>query len=335
MQKVQDNVRNRNCTDGTSRWYSVDIPEATLGNQGRPYVTPHHDLVLWFDSNSIELRLKGESEEELGALVMDPILWSSVTGLDLKYKPLSLHSLVIEAYSERVRQSNGKIRGIPFVILKFGTQDLPVIEEAIKAHKLESFASVGIPYTLTQRPFCIMYAKGVRHIFQAAGRVSEFFIQLCLFSGILQWLVDCTPAAGETSCTTTLGYFYSIFLLFQNMVMGIINPVWDGVMSVVDSVLPWPVKFLFFLPLYILILPYFAWIALLSLVWYCSRFTLIFHAAFAISGTLSFIITNLKGVSSLLKLVVNYVLFFWSSGYALYARFFKPKPLKKVEKKKD
>lgn len=64
-------------------------------------------------------------------------------GIDLKYKPLSLHQLVIEATSRRIRETNGKEEIVPFFVVQFNTEDLALIEAQIKKHKLDALAKIG------------------------------------------------------------------------------------------------------------------------------------------------------------------------------------------------
>lgn len=65
------------------------------------------------------------------------------SGIDLRYQPLSLHQLVIECPTTRKRETNGKTERCDFFVVKFHTKYLPIIEEKIQQHDLESLAKQG------------------------------------------------------------------------------------------------------------------------------------------------------------------------------------------------
>lgn len=77
-----------------------------------------------------------------------------------------------------------------------------------------------------------------------------------------------------------------------------------------------------------MLLPYFAWLAVFTVIWYCSRFTLLLHSSLVVVDGLSVVVANFKIVSSIIRQFVSVAQGLWDVIFKIYMRFFKKKEKK-------
>eukprot|EP01126_Amoeba_proteus_P044944 TRINITY_DN5015_c0_g1_i4.p1 TRINITY_DN5015_c0_g1~~TRINITY_DN5015_c0_g1_i4.p1 ORF type:complete len:332 (+),score=36.72 TRINITY_DN5015_c0_g1_i4:120-1115(+) len=310
--------------------YFVSVARGSIGRLGKPI--EKHTLVL--GSEYIQLF---ESDEQTAreyvinnpipkyqrnTHALSPFRWKDITGLDLSYKPMSLHKLVIEVPTKRTRETNNSEIEDNFFVVFFGTKDLAIIEEQIQAHNLKDRVREGISDILSKRPFCILYSVTLRKIVNFTANVSQVFVTICIFVAIFQWLMECTPPKGQEECVSILGGIILFVSGVINFFLDFLQPYLVMVMNWLNSVplVKYPLllfSFLFALPLYL-------WGLILWTIMYLSKLALMAHAFMFVLHGMMFASLHFKIFSSSMRYFVQICQFLWMLIFKIWCKYLKP-----------
>jgi len=305
----------KSCEAMKSAKHVVQVPEASIGQMGKQI----QDLCLIFDDEILSLA----KENDPADLVVQQFKWKDITGINLRYNPLSLHQLILEVKTSRIRDTTGKVFVDHFVVLNFHTKDIARIEEEIEKRNLNHLVKEGISQVMVYPPFSYAYSVPLRKGINLLGKVTRAFTTLCLIYSILSWLGTC-PKGSPESCTTILGHFLSIARTIFSFVPSLITPTLVSVYEYLETI---PVlKYFVFTIGTLIFLPLWSWFALLGAIVYLSEFAVQFHLFLYLFQALSVLVTQYKAINGLLSYVISTITLVWTTGHSFYLRAIKPKP---------